>query len=581
MTPSSCYPKREQETVLTADQQHVCAQLLSLALVRASTTETALPVGVLRRWSVPLLVGPAGSGKAYVCEEVALRWGKRLCRRWEVGSWITNSNRISQTTLEQIRAFVSGNPTGCVVYLAGMDLLGVKAEHNASYAVAVAGEITQLLDDASARPARFTGPYGNAIQANVLVVVGGCFAAMWGDAAIDGPSGGEAWRLADGDPLAGPHAITKWLLEHSRLPADILRRLSPEPLILHRLDREQAQRLAVRLCDNLPPSLDGLRAEEFRDALQSPHGWRAVAALIERAWVDGHDTLFVPQTEATVPTNLQLFSKRLKGQRELAVLEPGLGVLGSDRGQAGGDGHLQGCLRARPGLAQERLELGEGMFDGIEVRTVGGQKHQAAARRCDAGAHRLVPVRGQVVQDHGLAGPQHRAEHLVQIAKQLGRVGAALQGAGGDQPRGAHRCQDRSVAPAVARDFSVAACSLGRVAVARAQGAVGSALVQEDQARWLQRQGRLPAPGSALQRVLLAGGEGLFFRVQPRARTARQRVGTLTWMPSVRARCSQRAESSRSGAAWRCSRNASTCSGRRSLRGRPPPWRGVRLSPAW
>ena len=170
--------------------------------------------------------------------------------------------------------------------------------------MAVTGEITQLLDDASARPARFTGHYSNAIQANVLVVVGGCFAAMWGDTAIDGPSGGEAWRLADGDPLAGPNAVTKWLLEHSRLPADILRRLSPEPLILHRIDREQAQRLAVRLCDNLPPSLDGLKAEEFRDALQSPHGWRAVAALIERAWVDGHDTLLVSQTEATVPTNL-------------------------------------------------------------------------------------------------------------------------------------------------------------------------------------------------------------------------------------------------------------------------------------
>ena len=170
--------------------------------------------------------------------------------------------------------------------------------------MAITGEITQLLDGASARPARFTGHYSNTIQANVLVVVGGCFAAMWGDTAIDGPSAQEAWRLADGDPLAGPNAVTKWLLEHSRLPADILRRLSPEPLILHRIGPEQAQRLAVRLCDNLPPSLDGLKAEEFRDALQSPHGWRAVAALIERAWVDGHETLLVPQTEATDPDAL-------------------------------------------------------------------------------------------------------------------------------------------------------------------------------------------------------------------------------------------------------------------------------------
>ena len=304
MAPSSCSPDTTHEPVLTTDQQRACERLCALARVRSTTTEAELPIGVLNRWSVPLLLGPAASGKAFVCEEVARRWGRKPCRRWEVGSWITNTNRSRDTTPEQIQAFIEANPAGCVVYLAGMDALAVKADHNASYSVAIAAQITQLLDRASTRPVHFPGREGKAIPANVLVVVGGCFAALWGDAAIDGPSGREAWRLADRDGLAGADAVAKWLLEHSRLPADILRRLAPDPLILHRIEREQADQLALRLRDGLPPSLDGLGADEFSAALQSPHGWRAVAALVERAWVEGHEHLLPPPTNAAIMARL-------------------------------------------------------------------------------------------------------------------------------------------------------------------------------------------------------------------------------------------------------------------------------------
>ena len=155
----------------------------------------------------------------------------------------------------------------------------------------------------TARRAYFAGREATSVSAaNVLVVVGGCFAALWGDSSIGRSAVQEDWRLADRDPLTNPAAVAQWLLEHSRLPADILRRLSPEPLILQPMNPAQAEKVAAGLCDNLPPSFDGLGTQELSSALQSPHGWRAAAALIEQTWVDGHQSLLEPQTEAPIPT---------------------------------------------------------------------------------------------------------------------------------------------------------------------------------------------------------------------------------------------------------------------------------------
>ena len=279
------------EPVLAADQEDACERLLALARVRASTTEDALPVGVLSNWTVPLLIGPTGTGKAFICREVARRWGDRSCRRWDVSGWTLSSSRSSQNTPEQLQAYVAGNPAGCVVYLAGIDALVASHDYYASHNLAVADEIAQFLTRATARPASFLGRDGSVVSAKVLVVVGGCFAALWGDSTVGGPNRREAWRYADPEPLADDHAVARWLREESSLPASILRLLAPEPLVLRRLNRVDADRLSVRLRDRLPRCLDGLGADEFSKALLSISGWRAVAALIERAWVAGHEPL--------------------------------------------------------------------------------------------------------------------------------------------------------------------------------------------------------------------------------------------------------------------------------------------------
>ncbi len=298
MTAHNPIPDAVPEAVLTDDQRHACDWLVSLARVRADTTEEGLPTHVLNRWVIPLLVGSAGSGKNYVCEEVARRLGGLPCRRWDVRPWVTTANRDSDTTLEQLVAYIEANPGGCVVYLAGVDAL--MSESDNSYLRSVISEVTQFLDQASTRPVRFQKRNGSLIQAKALVIVGGCFAELWGDADVGSPHGADAWQLADREPPSVATAA-KWLLECSQLPSSVLQRLSPEPMILRRIDGAQIEKIALRLRDNLPRSLDGLGTAELCAALQSPYGWRAVAALIERAWVEGHEPLPTLEVGAETP----------------------------------------------------------------------------------------------------------------------------------------------------------------------------------------------------------------------------------------------------------------------------------------
>ena len=300
MSPNCTVTDTIQNAILTDDQQNACERLLALARVRASTTEANLPLSVLIRWSVPVLIGPAGVGKAFVCAEVARRLGNQPFRRWDLGSWSPAFSLISSTMPAQIRAFIASHPAGCVVYLAGLDALA-QTGYSVSYYRAMASEIEQLLDGISMRLARSTRSDGKVIPANVLLVVGGCFAPLWREATIDGPSGAEWWKLADRVPLADPVAVANWLWEYSGLPAGILQRLAYEPTLLRPLGPAEAGRLAARLCERLLPSLDGLGTDEFCAALQSPHGWGAVAALIERAWIEGHEDLPLPEASAAAP----------------------------------------------------------------------------------------------------------------------------------------------------------------------------------------------------------------------------------------------------------------------------------------
>ena len=138
---------------------------------------------------------------------------------------------------------------------------------------------------------RFPRRDGGTFEAKVLVVAGGRFAPLWGDSEVGGPTGSDLWRLADSESLADARSVASWLADNSGVPVGILRRLATEPLLLRRMHSEEAERLAARLHDNLPRSLDGISAEEIATALLSPHGWRAVDEIIQHALIVGYEHL--------------------------------------------------------------------------------------------------------------------------------------------------------------------------------------------------------------------------------------------------------------------------------------------------
>ena len=300
-------PPREQVTaaspaILSEAEQNALNQLLAAATMRAGTTEATLPSRLLRRWSVPLLVGPSGSGKAFVCEELARRRGW-ACRSWQVNTWMLQTNRTSHTTLDQIFRFIEDHRRGCVIYMAGLDTLAASTragDHSAAYMNSVVGEVEYLLDLLSARslPLAHNSRTGETFTPKLMVVAGGRFPGLWGEVGVGGPADADAWRIADGEPLSGPAAVATWLAEHAGMPAGILRRLSAEPLVLPRITVQEAERLARRIQADLPPSLDGLGVEQITSALSGLHGWRGVAALVEQSLCAGGDLSAGPDAEA-------------------------------------------------------------------------------------------------------------------------------------------------------------------------------------------------------------------------------------------------------------------------------------------
>ena len=73
---------------------------------------------------------------------------------------------------------------------------------------------------------------------------------------------------------------------------------------------------------------------------------------------------------------------------------------------------LDGSFR---GLAQQRLQFGEGLFDGIEVGTVGRQVEQRGTDCFDSAAHARQLVAAKIVHDDDVAGLQNWREDLVHI----------------------------------------------------------------------------------------------------------------------------------------------------------------------
>jgi hypothetical protein len=116
-------------------------------------------------------------------------------------------------------------------------------------------------------------------------------------------------------------------------------------------------------------------------------------------------------------------------------------VLGEDFAAGVGDRLVASGSR----LSQQSFELGENLFDRIEVEGVFRQEHEADSDIADRFAHRPSFVGAEIVEDHDVARLQRRHEELFDIGvealavdgpvEQAGRIDA-VAAQGGEESRG-------------------------------------------------------------------------------------------------------------------------------------------------
>ena len=144
--------------------------------------------------------------------------------------------------------------------------------------------------------------------------------------------------------------------------------------------------------------------------------------------------------------------------------------------------------RSFGGLTQQGLELGEGHFDGIEVRRIGREVQKFRAGRFDQCAHGEDLVNGQVVHDDDVAGYQRRNQEL----NQPGHENFAIHRLVDDQRRGdgvlaQTRHEGCRLPVAVRRVSNEAFAALAASAQARHRR-VGSGLVDENEPVGIKRR---------------------------------------------------------------------------------------------
>jgi hypothetical protein len=97
----------------------------------------------------------------------------------------------------------------------------------------------------------------------------------------------------------------------------------------------------------------------------------------------------------------------------------------------------------RAGGAQKGFQLRKRLLDGIEIRTVGRKKSEVRADSLNGGLHVGLLVHRQVIEDHDVAGPKRRDQHLLDIRKKRRIVEGAIEDRRGVQAINAERGDDR------------------------------------------------------------------------------------------------------------------------------------------
>jgi hypothetical protein len=168
------------------------------------------------------------------------------------------------------------------------------------------------------------------------------------------------------------------------------------------------------------------------------------------------------------------------------------------------------------GLSQQRLELGEGILDGVEVWAVGREIAQLGTRSLDHLAHAWAFVAGQVVHDDDVATPQFRDQHLGHLGLEGVAVDRPIEHPGGDEAAHGQSADEGRGLPVAVGDADPQPCPTQATPMATRHVGRSPYLVDEDQPVGIEIELILEppfAPDQHVGAVLIGGVRGLFLRV--------------------------------------------------------------------
>lgn len=134
------------------------------------------------------------------------------------------------------------------------------------------------------------------------------------------------------------------------------------------------------------------------------------------------------------------------------------------------------------GHAHPVFDLGEGLFDGVEVGAVGRQEPEPSVGGFDGGAHGFGFVAAEIVHDDDVAGFKCSDELLFNIGEKARPIDRAVEDAGSRQPVATERRQERHGAPMAMRDVTAQALAFRSPTADRCHVGLDPRLINEDQA---------------------------------------------------------------------------------------------------
>jgi len=159
------------------------------------------------------------------------------------------------------------------------------------------------------------------------------------------------------------------------------------------------------------------------------------------------------------------------------------------------------------------FDLGEGLFDRVEVRGVGRQEPEPCAGGIDGGAYGLGFMASQIVHDDNVSGLERPGELLFHIGQEARAVDRAVEDARCGEPVASQRRDEGHGAPMAMRCETAQTLALHPPAAQGGHVGLDPCLVDEHETPGIKPTlPRLPAPPSAgYRRPTLFKSEQRFF----------------------------------------------------------------------